>query len=91
MSIQSDKLLLIETEKLQKSKGTPTTSLFFFAAAESFYTNINHFKVNLRGVVVFCLKIIRYKRKGTVSDDSLKGRWLKGRCFLLKIESRLIR
>ena len=66
MSIQSDKLLLIETEKLQKSKGTPTTSLFFFAAAESFNTNINHFKVNLRGVVVFCLKIIRYKRKGTI-------------------------
>ena len=65
MSIQSDKLLLIETEKLQKSKGTPTTSLFFFAAAESFNANIKLLKDNLRGVV-FCLKIIRDKGKGMI-------------------------
>ena len=47
---------------------------FFFVTGETFNTNINHFKVNLRGVVVFCLKIIRYKRKGTIErGDDLKG------------------
>ena len=30
-------------------------------------------------------------RKAKVSDDWLKERWLKGRCFLLEIEPKLIR